>query len=681
MRVTVEWLEEFFASKMEAEWLASKLTMAGLEVEAIEESAIGPVLEIGITPNRGDCLSVIGLAHEISAITGRRLRQIKSPKPTRSSGEASVQIKAPKLCTRYCGQLMENVSIGPAPEWMRKRLEACGIRSINNVVDVTNYVMLETGQPLHAFDLDRLEGGGIQVRRARPKENLVTLDGKERQLNNDDLVIADKSGPVALAGVMGGLNSEIHDGTKRLFLESACFDPGCVRRTSKRLGLQSESSYRFERGIDWFRIRFAIEHMALLLQEVAGASPIGKVTDVFLKQPTQTRIMLDPDKVSGLLGGRWSLRDIEMPLKRLGCNIKKNSVKKWQVKVPERRHDLNESVDLIEEVARLQGYDRVEAEVPSRPVQVASAPRTSMLETLVKQHLVHLGFSELIHFSFCNANQLDDKWVSMAPELANPLSQETGHLRPTLLISLLDAVRYHQSRQMMNLRLFELRSVFRKRGSSIEERKMLSGLLSGEGQPSHWSRKQTTSDFYEAKGVIEGILSVFGSHEFAWNEVAEDSPYAGFFLPSRSAELVDSERTIGVIGELHPEKESAWNLKGPIFVFELDWESLLSIEHLTPRYKAISNVPWVERDLAVVVDESVRAEEVINIVKEVNEEMIRNILIFDVYRGGQVPSGKKSLAFTFQIGHSDRTLTDNEVNVLQEKIVKSLKNQLQVTIR
>lgn len=686
MKVTLDWLEEYLGRKLDGDQLADQLTMAGLEVEAVDRVGKLTVLEIAITPNRGDCLSVLGLAMEISAITDQKISKVipVQQKPRSEQGAATVRVTADKLCTRYCGQLMEGIKIGSSPDWMQQRLEACGIRAINNVVDVTNYVMLETGQPLHAFDHDRLASGGVEVRMARKGEDFTTLDGKERKLLEEDLVIADSDGPVALAGVMGGVNCEVQDSTERLFLESAYFDALSVRRTSKRLGLQSESSYRFERGIDWYRVRTALDRMIDLLSECAGARPIGKTTDVFGKAPSAIQIPLDLERVVKVLGGSWKDHDVEKPLKRLGCSVKKKSKQQWEVSVPSHRSDLQRPVDLIEEVARLRGYETIPAEAPPRPLRVSWPTGLQRCEEQVKQTLQVIGFSECIHYSFCSISELEklgSHWSVIAPALANPLSQETGHLRPTLLSSLLSSAYYHQNRRLLSLRLFELRKVFQKNDSNVRELTMLSGLMGGEAQPSHWSRKTVPVDFYEAKGVVEAIIEALGLDPLTWSPLVASSPYSEVLHPSRSAGLQLGGVSVGVVGELHPERESVLGLQGPIFLFELDWTLLASKPTSHAIYQSIPSVPWVERDLAVVVDEGVPASDVESLIKVQDEELVRNVMIFDVYRGKQIPDGKKSLAFRYYVGHPNRTLTDEEVDVIQEKIVKTLKKKLQASIR
>lgn len=684
MRAPLEWLCEFLGESIEAELLAEKLTLSGLEVEAIDETEGGPVLDVAITPNRADCLSIRGLANECAAILGLKSTPRRQTPVRSRAGDAQVTVRERELCTRYCGQLMEQVVVAESPQWMQRRLTACGIRSINNVVDATNYVLLELGQPLHAFDYDRLSGGQIIVRRAKINEKLLTLDGKERQLAREDLVITDRERVVALAGVMGGQESEVHESTKRLFLESAYFDPASIRRTSRRLGLQTESSYRFERGVDWYQVGLALERLQQVLIEIAGARPEGKTTDVISERPKTVKIKFAPARVEKILGRRFRQGELTAPLKRIGCTVKKRSAQQLEVDIPASRRDLEEEVDLIEEIARLNGYEAVPEEAPRRPIRKPLESAGHRLQQRIKTHLASLGFNETIHYSFCSEEdltRLGSSWQSHAVKLANPLSQEAAYLRPSLIPSLLNTVQYHHYRQMTNLRFFELRSTFMERGGSLVERVKLAGVLSGAAQPLHWSRREEPVNFYEAKGIVESLAARLGLHKMQWEAVPDKDPHETIFHPGHSTVLRSHEQDLGVVGRLHPELEAAYELKGELCLFELDWPLLVELSAGTPVFKAYSVYPRIERDLALVVDEGVRAQELIDVIRAQGAGLIREVRIFDLYRGPQVPEGKKSLAIAYQIGREDRTLQEAEVQVLQDKIVAELKKKLQVGIR
>lgn len=686
MRVSLEWLGDQLEAKLDPVRVARQLTMAGLEVESVEESEFGPVLDVAVTPNRGDCLSIRGFARELATLRGESAKHgAKKKRPLKShKGEARVSVQAKALCTRYCGQLLDQVTIAPSPDWLRRRIEACGIRSINNVVDATNYVMLETGQPLHAFDLDRLADSSLRVRRAQAGETIVTIDGKERRLVREDLVIADANGPVALAGVMGGHESEVHAQTTRLFLESACFDSGTVRRTSKRLGLSSESSYRFERGVDWYGVREALERLISLLTKIAGARECGSMTDIFDEKPKPRRINLSRGKVESILGISLKESQITQPLKRLGCQMVKRGTGKWSVEIPSFRRDVNEEIDLIEEVARIHGFDSLVPASPVTPLRVVARPSQRSLEKEAKRHLCSLGFTETIHYSFANPEDLallGPAWNGMATKLANPLSQDASLLRPTLLLALLQSARYHHHRQMTRLRLFEMRTVFRQEPAGLAESRRLAGLMSGDSEPVHWSRGRQEVDFFEAKGVMSSLLDRIGLREPSWAPLTEEDPYSRLCHPGKSAGLLLEGRPCAMVGELHPRLFEAYEMRGPTYIFEIDWQVILDLRPKPIIFHPFSVYPLAARDLALVVDEGVAAEDVRALIARQEPDLIREVELFDVYRGKQVPAGKKSLAFTFRLGRNDRTLTEDEVQGIHEKIMQNLKKELQAEVR
>lgn len=684
MKAPLEWLSEYLGVSLAAEDLAEKLTLSGLEVEEIAQSEDGAVFDVAITPNRADCLSIRGLAQECAAVLGLSVKRKQKKNIRASTGPAQVTIREPELCSRYCGQLMTDVVVGASPQWMQRRLAACGIRTINNVVDATNYVLMELGQPLHAFDYDRLGGGQIIVRRAKVNESLVTLDGKERRLVREDLVITDRERVIALAGIMGGEDSEVRDATHSLFLESAYFEPASIRRTSRRLGLQTESSYRFERGVDWNQIGSALDRLKAILMDIAAAKPKGRLTDVIGIRPKTVRIAMSPERVGKILGVRLKQSDLTSPLKRIGCTVKKRSPRQLDVDVPAHRGDLTEEVDLIEEIARLNGYEGVPAAAPLRPVRKPLEPFTRNLQNKIKIHLASLGFSETIHFSFCSKADLEhlgSQWQEHAVALTNPLSQDGAYLRPSLLPSLLSTAQYHHHRQMTNLRLFELRSTFLQRGGSLVERVKLAGILSGLSQPIHWSRPEKAVDFFETKGVVTSLLAQLGLNDIHWTPLNDSTYYTEVLHPGRSAVPKLAGQDLGVVGQIHPELEAAYGLKGELGLFELDWPLLLELIPLAADFKPYSVYPIIERDLALVVEERVQSQDLIDVILEEGGGLIQGVRIFDVYRGSQVPEGKKSLGIAYQIGREDRTLQEAEVQVLQDKIVAKLKKKLQVAIR
>jgi phenylalanyl-tRNA synthetase beta chain len=686
MKVPLKWLAEASGHHLKDKELSDLLTFAGLEVEGLTDGLDGKVLELALTPNRGDCLSINGLVREINALLNIKsfVSHQNSSRQTVNKGVAKVSIEQTSACWRYCGWRIADVKVAASPAWMQKRLQDCGVRPINTIVDATNYVMLETGQPLHAFDSDLLRGDGICVRFARRGETLITLDGEERKLLCDDLVIADTSGAIALAGVMGGTSTAIHEKTKSLFLESAYFDASLVRRTSRRLGLQTESSYRFERGVDWFGVNAAMKKLADLIVEISGGQIQGAMTDVIKHRPKSVVIPLTPERVNALLGSSWKRSEISALLKRIGCRVKKGIKNQWSVTVPCYRHDLHEDVDLIEELARLKGYESINSQLPSPQMHRVSLTPTRQWRRRVCSHLASLGFSETIHFSFSNQadlQRLGSHCFNEAPQLANPLSQEMGYLRPNLFMALLNLAQRQHFRQISDLRLFELRNVFKKKARGVQESLRLCALLSGRSQPIHWSRSGALIDFYEAKGVFESVLELMSDQVFYWEPLPHDHEYATLLNPGVAALCRVGKHVIGVCGDLHPHLFQELDLKAATCLFEIDWSLLLGLRRADTRYQKISQYPASERDLAILVDEKVGYAQIEALIKEECQESLQTIEIFDIYRGKPVPAGKKSVAFRVMLREKDRTLTDEEVQEIHHKLVNSLKKDLQAEIR
>lgn len=686
MKVSFEWLGSLVPISLSPQELAERLTLSGLQVEACEGNDSSAVLTIAITPNRGDCLSMLGLAREIAALTDTAWHHpypVEWFEAKQAGGEAKVEIIAKEQCRRYCCQIVADVEVGPSPEWVVRRLEAMGIRSINNVVDATNYVMLESGQPLHAFDADLLTGDTLMVRLAKKGESLITLDGKERRLNPADLVIADTKRAVALAGVMGGHESEVSSKTKRLFLESAWFEPASVRKTSKRFGLSTESSYRFERQVDWYQVRAALSHLIEILQEHAAARPLGTMTDTFVEVPLQRTIALDQQHVQRLSGMQWSPDVIENSLTPLGFALHPTGSGAWSVTVPSYRPDIVESVDLIEELVRLRGFDDVTPRLPQNHLgQIPHNPKQQLRHRL-KTHLASLGFNEVLQYSFCPAadvHWLGESWSKELLHLANPLSQGAAVLRPTLLPSLLRTAHYHEHRQMEELRFFELRPVFRLDAGKLKEEWHLAGLLAGPARPGHWSLPKRPIDFYETKGVVEVLLDDLVLGPVRWEELGEGA-YAKLLHPGISAALHASQGPIGVLGALHPAAAEYFGLEGVHFLFELGGAALQWAGRPEQTFRPYSLYPHVHRDLAIVVSEAIPAEAARALIRAADPQVIQGVELFDVYRGAQVPAGMKSLAFRIRCAAVGKTLIDKEVDKLYDKIIESLKKQLQATPR
>jgi len=646
------------------------------------------ILEVSITPNRGDCLSVLGIAREVSALFGApwtppEITLQETGPPVESL--ASVIIQDPDLCPRYAARVVRNVKIGPSPLWLRQRLQAHGIRAINSIVDVTNFVMLEQGQPLHAFDYDRLEGQRIVVRRARPGERFTTLDGQNHTLQGDMLLICDAAKGVALAGIMGGLNSEIIPETTNVLIESAYFQPIGIRRTAKALGLGSESSYRFERGVDPEGVIRALDRAAQLMVELGKGELAGGRLDVYPTLIRQQSIRLRVSKCVGFLGLDLSRAEICRLLGSIQLPVRTIDDDCLEVVPPPFRSDLTREVDLMEEVARLAGFDHIPSTLPSALVTAVKPARTQTFRELTKEVLVGLGFFETISFSFISrqaAERLgilpDDPRFHHLP-IRNPLTEEQAVLRTSLIPSMLETAARNQRQRQLNLRLFELSKVFFPQGSEAlpEERFNLCGLLSGMRRPASWNDPAEAIDFFDLKGVVEALMGRIGAPEPRWNETSA----VPFLRPEAAAEIDLAGAKLGVLGEVRAEVLEAFEVKGPAFLFDLDLDFLEEKATEQKRFRPLPRFPEVSRDLAIVVSEDLPAQRVLDSLAEHRPEYAESVLLFDCYRGSQVGAGMKSLAFRITYRSPERSLTDEEVNEIHTRVTGEVLAAFKATLR
>ncbi len=676
MKLPLGWLKEFVSLRADASDLAQHLTGAGLEVEGIETVEGEPVLEINVTPNRGDCLSVIGLAREAAALYGISLKVQKNPPLKRIFEKPSVTVREARRAPRYLLAVVEGIRVKESPDWMIRRLKQMGYRPINNVVDSTNYVLAEYGQPLHAFDRSRVSGK-IEVRKAKPGEKILTLDGEERELIPSDLVIADENGPIALAGIIGGKDSEVDGGTTSVALECAWFEPSGIRRTAKRLGLQTESSYRFERRVDPEGVKPALLRAIALLSELGG----GTCTGLFEKTQrfSSSSVSFRPTSVAEVLGGSWTVGTIRKILNRLGFYVKVSKLA-WTVKAPSWRGDISRSVDLIEEVSRLGGLDRIPTTFPICAAAPASAESSREWASKIRHLLASLGVQETIHLSFASPSELEpfEETSSMPVVLKNPFGVEDSCLRTSLLPALLKTVSFHQRHKLTDVRFFEMRPVFESVGGRVREFKKLAAAFSGSRLNDHWGDhvggRQTEADFYDARGIVEKILEQLnGSGVFKKSTRA-------FLHPGKQADVIVAGRVAGCLGEVHPDIQEKFDLKKRVTVLDLDWEILLSGVGAVKSYRPYSMHPLVQRDLAVVLEEAVEAASVMKFISDA-DPAVREVMPFDVYRGVPIPEGKKSLAFSIQIGLNNKTLTDGEVSEIFGRILKGIAGEFRAEVR
>ena len=641
------------------------------------------VFELEITPNRPDCLSLIGVAREIRAETGNPL---KLPKVDFNETEAdiremtSVTIEAPDLCPRYAARVIRGVKIGPSPARLQQRLESVGIGVINNIVDITNFVLMEYGQPLHAFDYHRLTENRIVVRRAVAGEKLTTLDEIERELTPDMLVIADAEKPVALAGVMGGYDSEITEATCDVLLESAYFNPSSIRATAKALGMSTEASYRFERGADPGIVIAALDRAAQLITELAGGTICPGVVDVYPGASPATEIQLRPERVNFVLGTEIETITMEEILKRLGFDVD-TSGSVHRITVPTFRSDITREIDLIEEIARVYGYDNIPTTLPKGDIPVPVPDPKVEVRRRIKQFLLAAGMMEAVNYSFSDPNSFDkirfaaDHPLRNALPLQNPLSPEMSVLRTTLLPGLLDNAQRNRNHQIDTIALFEIGSTFIRNGGQ-QEPERVSGVLAGQIGDGVSSNPYRQPDFYDIKGLVEGVLEVCGIADYTLEKT--DVPT---FHPGRNAAVLLGDRQVGIFGEAHPEVLENYDLPYKAYLFELDMEALTDAAIFAKRFEPISVYPKVERDLAIVVDKAVLSDMPTELIYKTGGELVESVRLFDVYEGEQVPEGKKSLAYAITYLSVSETLTDKAVNALHDKIVKRLNQELGAELR
>lgn len=635
-------------------------------------------LELDLTPNRGDCLSIRGLAREISVLNNLAFTDPGcQPVPARIDDTFPVRIDAPDACPRYLGRVIRGVDVAaPTPLWMQERLRRCGLRSIDPVVDVTNYVLLELGQPMHAFDLGRLQGG-IKVRYAKRDENLQLLDGKTIKPNDDTLLICDDSGPLALAGVMGGEGSSVTSSTCDVFLECAYFDQIAVAGRARSYGLHTDSSHRYERGVDPELQHQAIERATRLLIDICGGKP-GPVVEQAGNLPAARRVALRPQEVSAVLGILLGDQQIIDMLQPLGLSLVSSEAGAMVFDVPSFRFDITIEADLIEELARIYGYDRLPVTVPKTRMSINPRSESEISLSQVKERLVALGYQEVITYSFV----AQDLMTRIQPEpdavrLQNPISADMAVMRTSLWPGLLSTLQYNVNRQQARARLFEVGQVFLREAADgpIEQPQKLAGLLYGSRRPRDWAQPREALDFYDLKGDVEALLSHTGRLPACRFEAVQHPA----LHPGQSARIVLEGKTVGLLGTLTPRLQRELDLSEPVFLYELDVAALLA--RRVPSFKPLSRYPEVSRDLAVIVDDHVAVGDIADSLRALAGEYLIRLQIFDVYQGDAVGQNKKSVALGLTWQHPSRTLGDDDVNGIINRCVKGLEETFNAKLR
>lgn len=644
------------------------------------------VFEIGITPNRGDCLSHLGIAREVSAYFNLPL-QIPFARANENANLkienfVSIEILDIEKCPRYSAKLIRNIVVGESPNWLKSRLILLGLRPINSIVDVTNYVMMELGQPLHAFDYDKLAKNKIVVRTATSGEKFVTLDGKERTLDETMLIICDGEKPVAIGGVMGGENSEITNATRNVLLESAFFNPTSIRRTSKKLGLSSESSYRFERGVDYNNVVFALNRAANLIALLGNGELVAGHFDIYPKPLPKKYVSLRFDRARDVIGVDLSNEAMETYLVNLGFKIVEQKLGKVVFEVPSHRFDVEQEIDLIEEIARFYGYDNIPEDRSFSITYSGDSYKTPLdvpsLREEIKTYFISRGFVEILTQNLYSPKKMGIFNSSEYIELENPLGEEYSIMRPSIIPSLLDVIKFNINVGKKDLRLFEIGKEFRKNPSSkrfidgIEEREVLAIGLTGLVYPLQWGMNSRKVDFYDLKGAIEHFLQSFQVKNY---EIRFEKNESEVFTPEHAFVNVNG-KVEGEFGMISDKVKKYFDIEEDIFVGILNLEQIYHRESGMSKFKRISPFPIVRRDLAFVVDESLEARRLLEIIRNSAGDCLREIIIFDVFKGKNIGEGKKNLAFALFFNSDERTLTDEEVQDWVNNIVERVKTEV-----
>lgn len=651
MKITLSWLERYCSHGLSAEVLAEKLTMSGTEVEDIERVGDDTVFTLEVTSNRPDLLGVLGIAREVSAFTGTPLREPEADFTVSVEDVASitsVRNQAKDLCPLYTAKVISGVRVNESPDWLKNLLTSVGVRPVNNIVDVTNFIMFETGQPLHAFDLDKLEKKKIVVRRARAKEILISIDGTECRLSGDDLVIADAKHPVAIAGIMGGLNTEVDQSTRNILLESAMFDSLTIRQTSRRLALSSDSSYRFERGVTAGTVMFGSDRACRLILETAGGSAANGTITSGKSKKRFTLVQLRWDRLNKLLGTEVPRKEAVSILKKLGFSIEKESGKRVTIAVPEFRRDIEREVDLIEEVVRVWGYDKIPS-VPTMKVISPQKERADIVASTCRTIMAGLGFYEVMTPSFVNKEDSFDLWTDAdALSLGNPVREGEPLLRKTLIGSVLRSVKANEDRGNHDCRFFELARIYLPGGDKLAiEKTMLTALC--------------PKNFNSLKGTLQHILDRFGiSVSFKKSDSAP-------FEAERSAEVYLGNTRLAWIGDVSTRNMTA---------FEMDMDVLCAEALLFKKCPDIPRFPPVTRDYAFILDDKVTWDALEALVRLNGASLVESVIPFDIFRSDEIGTGRKSVAFSVVYRLPDRTLTGQEVDEVQSGIVAALKSKL-----
>jgi len=684
MKVSVDWLCDFVKIKPPVERVADRLTMAGLEVKKVHtvKSPKDLLFEVEVTTNRPDWLSHLGIAREIAGVENLKL---KTPEVSDSKGGPAapgwdIAIREVEGCPYYTGVLIEGITEQNTPDFIINRLKACGVRSVNLIVDITNYVLLETGQPLHAFDADLIQGRQIKVRCAKPKENFIAIDESQLTLDAQDLVIADRDNAIALAGVMGGKTTEVNDRTRNVFLESAFFSPRWVRNSSKRHGLTSESSYRFERRVDPATVDLGRDRALFLIKKYAKPRFVSRVLRAGEKPDTVRKsILLNSADVDRSLGIALKPHQVSSILTRLGLNVSPVSGKGWKVQVPSFRADLTRPIDLIEEVSRLHGFENIPETLPSRePVAISKNPMRE-LEEKTRNFLSGIGFYETVTFSLISNRGLnEDVDLQNAVSITNPQNKELCWMRPFLFPSLLEVIKRNIAWGNNDVFLFEIANVYRlsANGKQTEEERVLGIAMTGKWKTKTWLDAERDVSYYDLKGVISTFLAGMGIGPVSFS----DDSAAYLKTQIREGIKIKSEKA-GHFGEVDENVRDSWELENPVFVAEISLGKLEKMAIKNRLMEEIPKFPSIYRDISILVREELKTREIVDFIDTVKEPLIRNVEIFDLFRGGRIPKGYKNLGFRITYQSASATLVSSDIQSIHQGIAEKIMKRFEASFQ
>ena len=640
------------------------------------------IFELEITPNRPDCLSYIGIAREIAAYYGRKIKcpEFESKKIIESinTGHIDVRIEDKERCKRFSGKVIRNIKVEESPEWLKNRLISMGLKPINNVVDATNYILFECNQPLHAYDLTKINDRKIVVRKALNGEKIVTLDGVERELNKGELVIADAEKPLGIAGIMGGESSKVTEETTEIFLECAYFTPENIRKTSKELGLSSDSSYRFERGLDIENTAEVLERAADLISQLTGGEVLEGYIDKYIEKYEKIEIPLNIEKLRKFMGKNIEIDVVGKILTNLGINIKTLNSTTIIATPPSYRGDLTRTADFYEEIIRMHGFDNIENKMPEENIRPGVKDTTTVIVDEAKEILAKLGLQEVINYSFISKEAIKMLGITKPVlEITNPISDDMAIMRPTLIYSLLTNIRDNLNRNQNGLKFFEVSRVFTPKEDGLANETLRASIaLAGKSFKTLWNPKPEAMDFYTIKGFVEKFLEYMGVNRYQLDR-SEDTN----FHPGRSADIRIGKVKIGTFGEIHPELAENMDIKRErTYVAELDLTTLLNYRAKKVKYERIVKYPEVTRDLAVVLDRDVLVGKMLEDIKK-SSNLIESVAIFDVYQGEKIEADKKSVAISIILRKKDGTLEESDINITVDNILKLIAKNYNGEIR